>query len=160
MFSSHILNLSLCDIFKHNILLHRNKLTTFQFSIVHNVVWPLKYRVLSGVVWLWWWRSQLRYKSPIFRSSSAIHYCNQPVLEIALDLNVDPQITVGTAWRVPRVDNTDHRQIAAAGQHWTGKPLKHRLRPLLSDLRCTTIKCYSIYITNTRSPPPWRDKSV
>ena len=57
---------------------------------------------------------------------------------------VDPRLTVGTMWWVPRVDNTDDRQTAAAGQHWTGKPLKHKLSSLLSDLCCTTIKCYSI----------------
>ena len=31
---------------------------------------------------------QLRYKYPGFRQSLEIHYCNQPVLEIALGLNV------------------------------------------------------------------------
>ena len=52
---------------------------------------------------------------------------------------VDPRLTVGTARKVPHVDNTDDRQTVAAGKHWTGKPLKHRLRSLLSDLRFTTI---------------------
>ena len=57
---------------------------------------------------------------------------------------VDPRLTVGTARRVTRVYNTDDRQTVAAGQHWTGKPLKHRLSSLLSYLHLTTIKCYSI----------------
>ena len=39
---------------------------------------------------------------------------------------VDPLLTVGTARRVPRVNNTDEGQTAAAGQRWTGA-LKHRL---------------------------------
>ena len=39
---------------------------------------------------------------------------------------VDPLLTVGTARRVPRVNNTDEGQTAAAGQHWTSA-LKHRL---------------------------------
>ena len=51
---------------------------------------------------------------------------------------VDPLLTVGTAWRVPRVDNTDDRQTSAAEQHWTGEPLKHILSSLLSDLLYTT----------------------
>ena len=50
---------------------------------------------------------------------------------------VDPLRTVGTARRVPHVGNTDDRQTAAAGQHWTGV---HRLSSLLSDLRFTDIK--------------------
>ena len=51
---------------------------------------------------------------------------------------VDPLLTVGTAWRVPRVDNTDERHTAAARQNWTGvEPLKHRLISLLSDLTFT-----------------------
>ena len=50
---------------------------------------------------------------------------------------VDPPLTVGTARRVPRVDITDDRQTAAAGQHWTGvEPLKDRLISLLSDITC------------------------
>ena len=48
--------------------------------------------------------------------------CSTPHMTV----NVDPLITVGTARRVPRVDNTDDGQTAAAGQHWTGA-LKHRL---------------------------------
>ena len=39
---------------------------------------------------------------------------------------VDPLVTVGTVRRVPRVNNPDEGQTAAAGQHWTGT-LKHRL---------------------------------
>ena len=39
---------------------------------------------------------------------------------------VDPLLTVDTARWVPRVNNTDEVQTAAAGQHWTGA-LKHRL---------------------------------
>ena len=74
--------------------------------------------------------------------------------------NVDPRLTVGTARRVPHVDNMDERQTAAAGQNWTGEAIKHGLSSLLSDLHFTTIKCYSIYITNVRSPPPFREKSV
>ena len=61
---------------------------------------------------------------------------------------VDPRLTVGTARPVPCVDNTDNRQTAAAGQHWTGEPLKHRLSSLLSYLCFTTIKCYSIDISS------------
>ena len=53
----------------------------------------------------------------------------------------DPLLTVGTSRRVPHVDNTDDRQIAAAGQHWT-YTLKHRLSSLLSDLLYTTTWCY------------------
>ena len=33
---------------------------------------------------------------------------------------VDPLLTVGTLQRVPRIDNMDDSQTAAAGQHWTG----------------------------------------
>ena len=44
---------------------------------------------------------------------------------------VDTRLTVGTARRVPCVDNTDDIQTAASRQHWTGKPLKHRLSSLL-----------------------------
>ena len=55
----------------------------------------------------------------------------------ALTEVVDPLLTVGTARRVPRVENMDDRQTAAAGQHWTGEPLKHRLRSLLSDILYT-----------------------
>ena len=51
---------------------------------------------------------------------------------------VDPLITVGTARKVPRVENTDDRQTAAAGHHWTGEPLKHRLSSLLSSILYTT----------------------
>ena len=32
-------------------------------------------------------------------------------------LSVDPLLTVGTARQVLRIDNTDDRQTAAAGQH-------------------------------------------
>ena len=39
---------------------------------------------------------------------------------------VNTLLTVGTARRFPRVNNTDEGQTAAAGQHWTGA-LKHRL---------------------------------
>ena len=39
---------------------------------------------------------------------------------------VDPLLTVVTARRVPRVNNTDEGQKARAIQHWTGA-LKHRL---------------------------------
>ena len=39
---------------------------------------------------------------------------------------VDPLLTVGTVRRVPRVNNMDEVQTAAAGQHWTGA-LKHIL---------------------------------
>ena len=46
---SQILILLLFDIFEHNVLLQTNKSTTFQFSIIHNVVQPLKDRALSGV---------------------------------------------------------------------------------------------------------------
>ena len=56
-------------------------------------------------------------------------------------LDVDPLLIVGTARRVPRVDNTDGGQTAAAIQHWTGA-LKHRLSSLLSDLLYTTTWCY------------------
>ena len=62
----------------------------------------------------------------------------------SLQGRVDPRLTLGTARRVLRVDNKDDRQTAAAGQHWTGEPRKHRLSSLLSDLSCTTIKWYSI----------------
>ena len=56
---------------------------------------------------------------------------------------VDPLITVGTARQVPCLGNTDYRQKAATGQHWTGvERLKHRLSSLLSDLPFTTTKCY------------------
>ena len=41
-------------------------------------------------------------------------------------LLVDPLLTVGTARRVPRVNNTDEGQTAAGRQHWTDA-LKHRL---------------------------------
>ena len=52
---------------------------------------------------------------------------------------VDPLLTLGTAWRVPRVGNTDDSQTVASGQHWMGvEPLKHRLSSLLSDLHFTT----------------------
>ena len=40
--------------------------------------------------------------------------------------NVDPRLTVGTARRVPHVDNMDDVQTAAAGKHWTDT-LKYRL---------------------------------
>ena len=73
---------------------------------------------------------------------------------------VHPRLTVGTAWRVPHVGNTDDRHTGAAWQHLTGEPLKHRLSSKLSDLRFTTIKCYSIYITNVRCPPLCWEKSV
>ena len=63
--------------------------------------------------------------------------------------HVDPLRTVGLAQRVLRVGNTDDRQTAAARQHWTG----------VHSPRFTTIKCYSIYITNVRSPPLFREKS-
>ena len=53
---------------------------------------------------------------------------------------VDPRLTLGTARKVPCVDNTDDRQIAATGQYWTGKPLKHIPISLLSNIRLTTIK--------------------
>ena len=39
---------------------------------------------------------------------------------------VDPLLTVGTAHRVPCVNNTDEVQTAVARQNWTGA-LKHRL---------------------------------
>ena len=42
---------------------------------------------------------------------------------------VDPLLTVGTARRVPRVDNMDDGQTATSGQDWTGA-LKHRLSAL------------------------------
>ena len=61
----------------------------------------------------------------------------------SLQGSVGPIRTVGTAQRVPHVGNTDDRQTAAAGQHWTGV---HRLSSLLSDLRFTTIKCDSIVL--------------
>ena len=54
---------------------------------------------------------------------------------------VDTLLIVGTAQWVPHVDNTDDRQIAAAGQNWTDA-LKHRLSSLLSDLLYTTTWCY------------------
>ena len=42
---------------------------------------------------------------------------------------VDTRLTVGTAWRVPRVDNTeDDRQTSVAGQ---ARTKTHRLRSLL-----------------------------
>ena len=44
---SKIYNLLLCDIFGLNYLLQTSKSTTFQFSIICNVVLPLKYRALS-----------------------------------------------------------------------------------------------------------------
>ena len=60
---------------------------------------------------------------------------------ISLEGCVDPLLTVGTARWVPRVDDTDDGQTAAAGQHWTGA-LKHRLSSLLSDLLYTTTWFY------------------
>ena len=54
-------------------------------------------------------------------------------------LLVDPLLALGTVQRVPRVGNTDERHTSAAGQHWTGEPLKHRLISLLSYLLYTTI---------------------
>ena len=62
-----------------------------------------------------------------------IHQCRS-----SLQGFVDPLLTIGTARRVPRVDNTDDRQIAAARKHWTGEPLKHRIISLLSDILYTT----------------------
>ena len=63
-----------------------------------------------------------------------------PIQQCRINLQgcVDPLLTVGTARRVLYVDNTDDRQTAVAGQHWTGETLKHRLRSLLSDLLYTT----------------------
>ena len=65
-----------------------------------------------------------------------IQKCRRSLQECA-----DPLCTVGTGRRVPRVGNTDCRQTAAAGQHWTGL---HRLSSLLSCLHFTTTKYYSI----------------
>ena len=48
----------------------------------------LKYVELSGISWSWWKRYWIRYKSPGFRESLAIHYCNQAVWSVVLDLNV------------------------------------------------------------------------
>ena len=64
---SQISDLFLRDIFEHNLLLQTNTSTTFQCLIIHNVVPPLKDVAISGVSWLWWGRSRLRYKSPGFR---------------------------------------------------------------------------------------------
>ena len=52
----------------------------------------LKYGALSGVGRSWWGRLQLWYKSPGLSYSWAIHYCNQPVLAIALELNVESSV--------------------------------------------------------------------
>ena len=54
---------------------------------------------------------------------------------------VDTLLNVGIARRVPHVDNTDDRQTAAAGHHWTGA-IKHILSSLLSDILYTTTWCY------------------
>ena len=77
----------LCDIFTPTFLLQTYQSTTYQFSIT-NIWKTLKDISLLGVSWSWWGRSRLRYKSPNFRSSLAIHYCNQLVLEIVMDLNM------------------------------------------------------------------------
>ena len=47
-----------------------------------------KYIDISGVGQSWLMISWLWYKYPGFSDYSSIHYCNQPVLEISLDLNV------------------------------------------------------------------------
>ena len=60
LFFSNILNLLLCNIFEHNVSLHMKKSTTFQSSIIHNIMQPLKYGSLLGVGWLWWGRYWLR----------------------------------------------------------------------------------------------------
>ena len=78
---------------------------------------------------------------------------------MALPPSVDPLLSVGTARRVPRVENTDDKETAADGHNCTGA-LKHIISSLLGDLFYTTTWCYLTYITNVRSPPPCREKSV
>ena len=74
------------------------------------------------------WKKIMIYSYDLFAQKSNLQF-NQPV---------DPLLTLGTVRRVPRIDNTDERQTATAGQHWTGvHPLKHRLSSLLSDLPCS-----------------------
>ena len=53
-------------------------------------------------------------------------YGSIPLSNFMLYSIVDPLLTVSTARRVPRVNNTDEVQTAAAGQHWTDA-VKHRL---------------------------------
>ena len=48
------------------------------------------------------------------------------ILTLRSMMTGDPLLTVGTARRVPHVNNMDEGQTAAAGQHWTGT-LKNRL---------------------------------
>ena len=57
-------------------------------TLIFNTHLPLKDGDLSGVGRLWWGRSGIRFKPPVFSDNSAIHYCNKTLLAIALDLNV------------------------------------------------------------------------
>ena len=48
LFSSHTLNMLLCDIFKQNVCQQTNTSTTFQFLIIHIIVKLLEDRALLG----------------------------------------------------------------------------------------------------------------
>ena len=65
---------------------------------------------------------------------------------------------IPTYCRVSRVGNTEDIQTATAGE--TRQTPKTITNLTISDLRLTTSKYSSIYITNVRPPPPCREKSV
>ena len=93
-------------------------------KVKSSLSWRSNWSAAPADIWDHWWN---------------IIGCNghKPV-KLVRWIFVDTLFTVGTAQRVPRVDNTDERHTAADRQNWTGvEPLKHRLISLLSDIPFT-----------------------